>query len=138
MDYNNMLEFPTFGNEQSGLLTMIQSSVVNSTSSLPFEIKRVLILKGMSSGSVRGGHTHHKTRQILFAISGSCAVDLDDGKHKKTVELNVCNAGLVLEPYMWHVMKDFSQDAVLLVLANTEYDEADYIRDYDQFLKNIQ
>lgn len=136
MTENNILEFPSFDNN-NGILTMFQSVLVNSDNKLPFEIKRVLVMKGMGKGDSRGGHTHHKTRQVLFAISGSCVVDLDDGKNKSSVMLDKFNKGVLLEPYVWHTMKDFSDDAVLLVLANSEYDEKDYIRSYEDFLKFI-
>lgn len=134
MNQNNLLDFPFFDNKK-GLLTMVQSVVVGAENKLPFEIKRVLVMKGMDVGDARGGHTHHKTRQVLMAISGSCVVDLDNGKEKTSIVLNKFNQGVLLEPYVWHVMKDFSKDTILLVLADTEYDEADYIRNYDDFLK---
>lgn len=137
MNQNNLLDFPFFDNKK-GLLTMIQSVLVDADKKLPFEIKRVLVMKGMDTDDARGGHTHHKTRQVLMAISGSCVVDLDDGKEKTSVSLNKFNQGILLEPYVWHVMKDFSKDTMLLVLADTEYDEADYIRDYDDFLKFLK
>lgn len=137
MNQNNLLDFPFFDNKK-GLLTMIQSVVVDAENKLPFEIKRVLVMKGMGMDDARGGHTHHKTRQVLMAISGSCVVDLDNGKEKTSVSLSKFNQGILLEPYVWHVMRDFSKDTILLVLADTEYDEADYIRDYNDFLKFLK
>lgn len=105
---------------------------------LPFSIARVLCMKGMKDGDVRGGHTHHKTRQILLALSGSCSVDLDNGRGEKTtVHLDTFNTGLLLEPYVWHVMKNFADNTVLLVLASTLYDERDYIRNYNEFLRLV-
>ncbi len=112
---------------------MIQGLGAAGTATLPFAIKRVLIMKGMASQDVRGGHTHHKTQQILFAVAGGCTVELDNGKEKTSVVLNAFNQGVVLLPYVWHSMKDFAEGTVLLVLADTEYDEKEYIRSYEEF-----
>lgn len=116
---------------------MIQSAKVGEKGLLPFPIKRVLVMKEMHTGDVRGGHTHHVTRQILFAISGSCMVDLDDGQTTGSIRLDSASTGVLLPPYVWHVMRDFSPGTVLLALADTEYDEKDYIREYDEFLRCI-
>lgn len=132
---SQILDFPLFeGN--NGSLSVLKGN--GGIETLPFEIKRVLLMRDMNSKAVRGGHTHHKTRQVLFAVSGSCVVDLDNGKEKSCVLLNKFNKGLLLEPCVWHVMRDFEEGTVLLVLADNEYDERDYIRDYDEFLKFVK
>lgn len=95
-------------------------------------------MKGMKASDVRGKHAHKKTRQILFCVNGSCRVDLFDGQKKWSVKLDKINEGVVLEPYVWHTMSYFATNTVLLVLADTEYDERDYIRDYDQFLRLVK
>ena len=130
-----ILDFPLFGAE-NGSLSVLKGN--GGFEVLPFDIKRVLLMKDMNNRAVRGGHTHHKTRQVLFVVSGSCKVDLDNGKEKSSVILNKFNQGLLLEPYVWHVMKDFENNTVLLVLADSEYDEKDYIRNYDEFLKLVK
>jgi len=92
----------------------------------------------MKEDDKRGGHTHHKTRQILFAINGGCTVDLDNGKEKDSVKLDQFTKGVLLEPYVWHVMRSFEPGTILLVLADMEYNESDYIRDYNEFLKFVR
>jgi len=132
----DVVDFPFF-DTKNGILTMIQSASVKAGKKLPFEIKRVLIMKGMKEGDVRGGHTHHKTRQIIFAISGGCTINLDNGKEKNSVRLDKFNQGVILESYTWHTMEKYDPDTILLVLADSEYDEADYIRNYKDFLKFV-
>lgn len=134
--FYQLLDFPVF-DTKNGILCMFQSQDVQAENKLPLDIKRVLVMKEMKQGDLRGGHTHHKTRQILFAISGGCLIDLDNGQEKESVKLSKFNQGLLLEPYVWHVMKNFESNTVLLVLADTEYDEKDYIRDYQEFLKFV-
>ena len=104
---------------------------------VPFEVKRVFYIYGTQLGASRGEHSHHQTRQYLIAVNGSCKVTLDDGKQKITYDLNQPNIGLLQDALVWGSMHDFTSDCVLLVLASEHYDEADYIRDYDDFLKVV-
>lgn len=135
--FYQLLDFPAY-DTKNGVLAMFQGADTLSDRALPFPIKRVLCIKGMRADDARGGHTHHKTRQVLLALSGACNVDLDNGHGEKTtVRLEKFNTGLLLEPYVWHVMKDFEDGTVLLVLASTPYDERDYIKDYNEFLKLV-
>jgi len=90
------------------------------------------------SDVVRGKHAHKKLQQILFCIHGSCKLRLDDGLSKEEIDLNNPNEGILITNNMWREMYDFSSDAVLLVLASELYDESDYIRDYDEFLKYVK
>lgn len=131
----NLITFPTVVGT-NGSLTPIQSG--RKDSELPFIVKRTLVIRGMKAGDERGGHTHHKTRQVLIALSGGCTVELDNGKEKTSVALSRPDQGLVLEPYVWHAMKDFKPSTILLLLADTEYDEKDYIRDYAEFKKFVK
>jgi dTDP-4-dehydrorhamnose 3,5-epimerase-like enzyme len=101
---------------------------------LPFAIARVYYVYGTTTGVDRGLHAHHKLRQLAVAVTGSCTMLLDDGKARFPVRLDDPGVGLTLPPMVWHVMSDFSPDCVLMVLADAVYDEADYIRDYDEFL----
>lgn len=135
--FYQILDFPFF-DSANGMLAMFQGKAARAEKKLPFNIKKVLVMKGMKPKDIRGGHTHHKTRQILFAISGSCIVDLDNGKETAIVKLDKFNQGLLLEPYVWHVMKKYSPGTILLVLADREYNENDYIRDYNKFLKFVK
>ena len=104
---------------------------------LPFPILRVYYVFGTLAGVDRGLHAHHKVRQIAITVAGSCTMMLDDGQRRVSVRLDDPTVGLTLPPMVWHTMSDFSPDCVLMVLADTVYDEADYIRDYDSFLAAV-
>lgn len=105
---------------------------------IPFEIKRVYYMYDTGEGIHRGFHAHKSLKQILICIHGSCKILLDNGTEKKIVPLEKPYEGLYIANNMWREMYDFSPDAVLMVLASEYYDESDYIRDYDQFLKLVQ
>ena len=102
---------------------------------IPFQIKRVYYMYDTREGIVRGKHAHKNLEQILVCIHGSCKIRLDNGKERKVVPLEKPYEGLYVGANMWREMYDFSPDAVLMVLASEVYDEADYIRDYDEFLR---
>lgn len=104
---------------------------------IPFEIKRVYYMYDTGEGVHRGFHAHRKLEQILICIHGSCKVLLDNGEEKKIISLEKPYEGLYISNDMWREMFDFSSDAVLMVLASDYYNESDYIRDYDMFLKEI-
>ncbi len=104
---------------------------------IPFHIKRVYYLYDTAAGVVRGNHAHKNLQQILVCIHGKCKIKLDNGTEKKIVPLEKPYEGLYVPSNMWREMYDFSPDAVLLVLASELYDESDYIRDYDTFIKFI-
>lgn len=101
---------------------------------IPFSIKRVYYLFDVPTDAYRGGHAHKNLYQCIVALSGSFEVVLDDGKHKKRVMLNKPNKGLLIPTGIWRELENFSSGAVCLVLASEEFDEEDYIRDYDEFL----
>ena len=105
---------------------------------IPFRIKRVYYMYNTIEGVVRGKHAHKSLEQILVCIHGSCKVRLDNGYEKKIVHLEKPYEGLYIANDMWREMFDFSPDAVLLVFASEIYDEKDYIRDYDEFLKMVR
>ncbi len=104
---------------------------------IPFQIKRVYFMYETEKGVVRGKHAHKNLEQILVCIHGRCKIRLDNGHEKKVVPLERPYEGLYVANDMWREMFDFSSDAVLLVFASEVYDESDYIRDYDEFLKFI-
>ena len=104
---------------------------------IPFAIKRVYYLYDTAEGVVRGKHAHKSLEQILVCIHGSCKVLLDNGTEKKVVFLEKPYEGLYIPNNIWREMFDFSEDAVLMVLASDFYQEEDYIRDYDKFLHFI-
>lgn len=101
---------------------------------IPFEIKRVYYLYDTIAEMHRGLHAHRALQQILVCVHGSCRIKLDNGYETETVLLDNPIEGLYISNDMWREMYDFSKDAVLLVFASEYYDEADYIRNYDEFL----
>lgn len=104
---------------------------------IPFEIKRVYYMYDTGQGVRRGFHAHHSLEQILICIHGSCKILLDNGKEKKVIPLERPYEGLYIPGDMWREMYDFSEEAVLMVLASDFYREEDYIRDYNEFLNKI-
>lgn len=104
---------------------------------IPFEIKRVYYMYDTGEGVRRGFHAHKSLEQILICIHGTCKILLDNGFEKKIVSLEKPYEGLYIANNIWREMFDFSKDAVLLVLASDYYNEKDYIRNYDDFIKFI-
>ena len=104
---------------------------------IPFKIKRVYYIYDTNSDVTRGCHAHRTLKQLLVCVSGNCKIRLDDGKESKIVLLDKPNEGILICDTIWREMFDFSKDAVLLVLASDIYDEKDYIRDYQEFLKYV-
>ncbi|MDR1544698.1 MAG: FdtA/QdtA family cupin domain-containing protein [Prevotellaceae bacterium] len=110
-------------------------TVVENGKDVPFNIQRVYYLYDVPGGEERGGHAHKALRQLIVAASGSFDVVLDDGKNKRIVSLNRPYNGLLIVPGIWRELNNFSSGSVCLVLASEKYDEKDYIRDYQEFLK---
>lgn len=100
---------------------------------VPFAIKRVYTLQKLTADAVRGGHAHQVLRQVIVCLAGSCFIDLDDGEDTQVVSLDNLGKGLLLEPMVWHELRRFSPDCVLMVLASEHYDDADYIHDRVEF-----
>lgn len=105
---------------------------------IPFPVKRVYYMYDTVPGVRRGHHAHKCLEQILICIHGSCKIHLDDGTETAEVALNNPYEGLYIPNNMWREMYDFSSDAVLMVLASVIYDESDYIRSYDEFMKYVK
>lgn len=103
---------------------------------LPFDFKRVYYLFDVPSNSFRGGHSHVNQQETLIALSGSFEVVLNDGFEKKSFLLNKPNVGLYIPTGIWRELQNFSSGSVCLVLAEDVFDEADYIRNFDEFLKS--
>jgi len=108
---------------------------INSGINLPFGIARVYYLYDVPGGEDRGAHAHKNLKQLIVAASGSFDVMLDDGINKKIVNLNRPYYGLQIVPGIWRKLLNFSSGGICLVLASEKYDENDYIRDYDEFLR---
>ncbi len=105
---------------------------------IPFDIARIYYLYQVPDSKVRGAHAHKVLQQLMIPIAGSFDIELDDGHSKKTFHLNDPSQGLYICPMIWRDLSNFSQDAVCLVLASEKYDAADYIRDYDEFVKIVK
>lgn len=108
-------------------------SVVENDATIPFDVKRVYYLYDVPGGESRAGHAHIKLQQLIVAASGSFDVTLDDGELKRTFTLNRPYHGLLIVPGIWREIDNFSSGSVCLVLASTQYEEIDYIRDYKEF-----
>lgn len=104
----------------------------------PFSVKRVYYIYDTKEGVRRGFHAHKQLEQILICVSGSCKIHLDNGYETAEVLLDKPTEGLYISNATWREMYDFSADAVLLVLASNYYDEADYIRNYEEFKKLVE
>lgn len=106
---------------------------VESFKDIPFEIKRVYYMYGVPENVRRGYHAHRNLEQVLVCVSGSCKILLDDGNERREVILDSPTQGLYIANFMWREMYDFSDNAVLMVLASEYYKEDDYIRDYEEY-----
>ncbi len=102
---------------------------------IPFDIKRVYYLYDVPKDQDRGKHAHYELEQVIFALNGSFDIVLDDGKSKKTYHLDSPNSFLVLPKMIWRELKNFSENAICMVIASMNYSELDYIRDYNKFLE---
>lgn len=126
--------FPVKGDERGRLV--IQESL---SELIPFEIRRTFFIFDTTPGTVRGHHAHRKNRQMLICVSGACTIDCEMPDGTKSIHrLDWPDKGLLVEGMVWHEMKEFSKDAVLLVLASEHYDENDYVRSYDEFRAMIE
>jgi len=138
MNYNNINEIDLIDilkitdPDGRGNLSVIEKDF------LPYQIKRVYYLYDVPSDSFRGGHAHKEQLEFLIALSGSFDVVLDDGTSKRKFTLNKPNKGLLIPTDMWRELENFSSGAICLVLSSGAFEEEDYIRDYDDFVKKIQ
>jgi len=110
-----------------GNISVIEKGLV------PYEIKRVYYLYDVPSSAARGGHAHKEQFEFLIPISGSFDVVLNDTKEKRTVTLNKPYKGLLIKSNVWRELENFSSGSVCLVISSGEYDEEDYIREFDEF-----
>ena len=120
------------GDERGSLVSL------EDQKNVPFTIRRVYYLYGTQEGVRRGFHAHQKLTQLVIAVCGSCRFLLDDGREQVELLLDNPAQGLLVEPMIWHEMYDFSEDCVLMVLADAHYDEKDYIRNYEEFSQVVQ
>lgn len=114
---------------EQGNLTVVENA------NFPFKVQRVFYLYDIAGGESRGAHSHYECHQFLVAASGSFEIYLDDGKYKRQVFLNRPNIGLHIPPGIWASEVNFSSGAICLVLASHQFNEEDYVRSYDEYLK---
>jgi len=127
------IDFEIKGDERGSLIA------IEELKNIPFEIKRVYYIFNTKPNVRRGFHAHKNLKQVAICVKGSCKFLLDDGKERiDEIVLNKPNKGLLIEEMIWREMYDFSEDCVLLILASEFYDESDYIRDYEEFLKILK
>lgn len=119
-------------NDPRGNLT-----VAEGLKDVPFNVARTYWVYDVPGGESRGGHAHKRCLEFIIAVSGSFTVTLSDGSQRKPYHLNHPWQGLLVDTATWRTLDDFSSGAVCLVLASEPFDEDDYIRDYDKFLKYI-
>lgn len=133
MNKVKMLEFPQRGDERGHLV------IVEGSQDIPFEIKRAFYIYGSDKDVVRGQHANRESEFVLINVAGKSKVKVKDGEGNEAIYcLNRPHTGIYLPTMVWKDMYDFSDDSVLLVLASTHYDSKEYIRDYEEFVKEIQ
>ncbi|MBL1320389.1 MAG: WxcM-like domain-containing protein [Methylophaga sp.] len=132
IDKCNIVDLPKI-TDPRGNLTFIEGQ-----NHIPFDIRRVYYLYDVPGGAERGGHGHKELHQLIIAMSGSFDIHLDDGIEKKTIHMNRSHYGLYVCPMIWREIDNFSSGAVCMVLASDYYDEADYYRDYSQFVGDVR
>lgn len=128
-----MLQFKPRGDDRGQLIALEQMSA-----QVPFAFKRMYYIFDTTPGTMRGMHAHKQLKQVLICVSGACTIICDNGRERTEFHLDWPDKGLLIEGLIWREMTNFSKGAVLLVLASEHYDEADYIRDYQEFLCGVQ
>lgn len=130
-DKCTILEFNDLGDERGKLV------VIEGNESIPFEIKRVFYIYGSDSEVIRGQHANRESEFVLINVAGTSKVRITDGNEEFIIELNKPMMGVYIPKMVWKDMYDFSYDSVLLVLASTHYDGKEYIRDFDEYLSEV-
>jgi len=128
-----MLQIKTVSTPNLGYLSFIEAD-----HDIPFPIKRIYYIHGVPKNTQRGAHAHKLLKQLLFCPYGSVKILMDDGHNKTEVILDNPSKGLIITPCIWRDMLWLIENSVLCVAASDYYDESDYIRDYDEFIKWVQ
>ena len=110
-------------------------SIIEEMNQIPFKIKRVYWIYDVPGGVERGGHAYRQNEEFIVALSGSFDVCLDNGKEKKVISLNRSYMGVYIPKGVWRVMNNFSTNSLALIVSSIDYDEKDYIMDYEEFLQ---
>ena len=130
MNYK-LIDMKIFGDERGKLVSL------EGNKNVPFDIKRVYYIFDTLPDQVRGKHAHKDLEQIIVAMDGSCEFILDDGKERRSIWLNRPDVGLYIGNNVWREMQNFSYGCKLLVLASKHYDEKEYIRNYEDFVREV-
>ena len=126
-----ILHFGDLGDERGKLV------VIEGRDSIPFEIKRVFYIYDSDDTVIRGQHANRRSEFVLINVSGKSKVRITDGKEEIVVGLDRPMMGVYIPPMIWKDMYDFSEDSILLVSASTHYDGTEYIRDYEEYIKEV-
>lgn len=126
-----IINFKDLGDERGKLV------VIEGEQNIPFAIKRVFYIYGSDSTVIRGQHANRESEFVLINVAGNSKVRITDGKEEFVVELNKPMMGVYIPKMVWKDMYDFSSDSVLLVLASTHYDGKEYIRDYEEYVREV-
>lgn len=127
-----LLNFADLGDERGKLV------VIEGGQAIPFQIQRVFYIYESDESVVRGQHANRESEFVLINVAGQSKVRVNDGSEEYVVELNRPMTGVYIPRMIWKDMYDFSEDSILLVLASTHYDEKEYIRDYEEYLKEVK
>ena len=124
-----LVRFPVHGDKRGSLIAL------EGGQDVPFEIRRVYYIYDTEQNIPRGFHAHRNLEQMLVAVSGSVTIHVEYGERKEKILLDSPDKGLLIKGLVWRELRDFSEDCVLVTLASGHYDEADYIRDHQEFKK---
>jgi dTDP-4-dehydrorhamnose 3,5-epimerase-like enzyme len=128
-----LIELPTIQDGIDGTI-----SIAECSKEVPFEIKRVYYVYNLANQiAIRGKHAHKILEQVLFCISGSFLLNVDDGQNTNEMWVYKPNVGIYIGTGLWHTMTKFSSNCILMALASEHYDESDYIRDYEEFIRYV-
>ncbi len=115
--------------DERGNLTFIEGE-----NHIPFKIKRTYMIYDVPGGEKRGSHAYKELDEVIVSLSGSFDLVVSDGKETKTYTLNRSYHAIYVPHGLWRTLENFSTNSLCLVLASTDYDEDDYVRDYTEFL----
>lgn len=132
IDIHKMIEFKQNGDERGKLV------VVEGMKDVPFEIKRIFYIYGSDSTVIRGQHANKRSEFVLINICGSSKVRVRDGKIDEVFKLDKPHTGIYIPKMVWKDMYDFSKDSILLVLASELYDSSEYIRNFDEYIREVE
>lgn len=127
-----IIEFPKICDPRGNL------SFVEGGRHVPFPIRRVFFIYDVPGGETRGGHAHRTCQEVVTAVSGSFDLIITDGREQVLVHMNRANMGVFVPAGAWITMPNFTTGTVLMCIASEEYEEEDYIRDYDEYLRYVQ